>query len=137
MSASDETRVYFGVFNFEGAPDVVTLAAGVEPTRQWVKGEPYGDKGGIRTHSRWELASPASHDSSFESQLDALLDLLEERAEAIRSVTASFEAGVNVAAYFRESFNPGFHTSAAALKRLADLGLSLDFDLYFLNESTG
>lgn len=135
MAASDETRVYFGVFNFEGIPDVVSKAAGIESNRQWIKGEAYGDKGGVRTHSRWELASPAAPDASFETQLNALLDLLEKHAESIRAVAVSFEAGVNVAAYFRESFNPGFHASASTLKRLADLGLSLDFDLYFLNES--
>ncbi|MHA7837914.1 MAG: DUF4279 domain-containing protein [bacterium] len=128
--------MYFGVFNFEGTPEVVTKAAGIAPTRQWVKGDSYGDKGGIRTHSRWELASPAAPDASFETQLDALVDLLEKHAESIRAVAASFDSGVNVAAYFRESFNPGFHASAPMLKRLADLGLSLDFDLYFLNEST-
>lgn len=35
------------------------------------------------------------------------------------------------AAYFREA-NPGFHLDVALLRRVAALGLDLDFDLYCL-----
>jgi len=136
LAGSDEIRVYFGVFNFEGSPESVTEVAGFEPTQQWVKGESYGSKGGIRTHSRWELASPASSASPFEVQLTALLDFLEQRAESVRAVTSRFEAGVQVAANIHATFNPGFHAATRDVQRLADLKLSLDLDIYFLGEST-
>jgi hypothetical protein len=128
----DEIRVYFGVFHFGQNPQVVTDLMGREPTVAWCKGESYGDHGAVRTHSRWELRSPAFPSAPVEEQLGSLLGLLEESAEQVRSVAAQFEAGICCAVKYWVSFNPGIHLSGAAVSRAAALGLSIDFDLDFL-----
>jgi len=130
----DQIRVYFGVFKFGQDPQIVTDLMGREPTVAWCKGEPYGEHGGVRTHSRWELRSPAPPTGPVEDQLNSLLELLEASAEQVRSVASEFEAGICCAAKYWASFNPGIHLSVDALSRTSALGLSIDFDLYFLSQ---
>jgi hypothetical protein len=127
----DEIAVYFGVFEFGQDPQVVTTLMRRDPTRAWRKGEPYGERGGIRTHSRWELRSPSVSTAPLEEQLDSLLSILEQSPAEVRSVAAQFEASICCAAKYWVSFNPGIHLSSATISRASALALSIDFDLYF------
>jgi hypothetical protein len=129
----DEAGVYFGVFEFGDDLSVVTKIMGIEPTRSWVKGEPISDKlRGVQSHSRWELRSPADPSLPIEEQIITLLPLLEECKDQIREVSEKFEARICCYAYYYQQFNPELHLSEGTIRRLADLRLSIDFDLYFL-----
>ena len=131
----DEAGVNFGVFGFGNDPSVVTKIMSVEPSRSWIKGEPISDKlRGVQSYSRWELRTPADPSLSLEDQLVALLPLLQDYKAQIREVSEKFEAGICCYAYYYEEFNPGLHLSEDTIRRLADLRLSIDFDLYFLAE---
>lgn len=131
----DEAGVYFGVFGFGDDPSIVTKIMGVEPSRSWIKGEPISDKlRGVQSHSRWELRTPADPSLSLEDQLVALLPLLKDYKAQIHEVSEKFEAGICCHAYYYEEFNAGLHLSEDTIRRLADLRLSIDFDLYFLGE---
>ena len=70
----------------------------------------------------------------MEEHLEALLSLLEERTPQVREVCERFDAGIHVAQYFYE-VNPQFFLTSEALRRVAELGLSLSFDQYCLGES--
>jgi hypothetical protein len=130
-----EIRVYLGVFEFGSDPQVVTDVLGIAPTKAYGPGAPkpgvVGERGGTWRHGRWELASPAGRGARVEDQLTALLPLLEERADAVAEARRRFAVQLVCVAYFRE-VNPGFHLDAALLRRLAELGLDFDFDMYFL-----
>lgn len=130
---TDRIHVFLSVGEFAPAPpSEITELMGLEPTEMWERGEPVpGHPTAHRTFSRWTLESPLERSKSFEDHLDALLLILEARADQIRRVKERFAAGIGCAAYFR-SVNPGFHISETQLARLAALGLSLDFDLYCL-----
>lgn len=131
----DKTGVYFGVFEFGDDPSVVTKIMGVEPSRSWVKGEPIPDElNGVRSHERWELRSPTDPSLPMEEQLVDLLTLLEDYQSQVREVSEEYEAGICCYAYYQEEFNPQLHLSDETIRRLADLALSIDFDLYFLDE---
>ena len=109
---------------------------GVKPSKSWIKGEPIPDKHRVvRSHSRWELRSPAESSLTPEDQLHALLPLLENYKTQIHEVSEKFEAGICCYAYYYEDFTPGIHLSEDTIRRLADLRLSIDFDLYFLGEN--
>ena len=125
----DKQRTYFGVFNFGADPSVVTDALGLEPTQSWEKGQP-GPAGSRRTHDRWELRVAESGD--FETQIASLLELLEARADAIRAAVMRWDTGIVCVGNYTSDHNPGVHLHADLIRRIADLDLSIDFDLYFL-----
>jgi hypothetical protein len=126
------TIVYLGVIGFGPDPAVVTELVGLTPTRAWAKGEPIASAKSVgQTHSRWELHSPLVGHASVEEQLDALLALLEPRANAVRNAAKHFEASVRVLVESSHA-NPSFHFTAAQVQRLSSLNLALDADFYVL-----
>jgi hypothetical protein len=68
-----------------------------------------------------------------EDHLEALLSALEPHSVRIREAARRFSVGISCAIYFH-SVNPGFHISNALARRVAAIGLGLDFDLYCLGE---
>ena len=69
---------------------------------------------------------------AFEDQLDELLGILEARRDQVRRVVERFEAGICCTAKYRDTVNPGFLVSERAIRRMASLEVSCDFDLYIL-----
>lgn len=129
----DRIHLYLSVFDFDPAPPSdVTALLGIDPTTAWMEGEPVsGHPTARRTFSSWQLKSPLPLTTGFEEQMEALLRIMEDRAEQVRLVNERFGAQIGCAAYF-QSVNPGFGLSADHCARIAVLGLSLDFDLYCL-----
>jgi hypothetical protein len=130
-----QIHVFLGVSEFGDDPQIVTDLLGISPTQAWAPGTPLpgkaGERGGCWSHGRWVLASPAGREASIEDHLSALLPLLEVRADALAEAERRFDLGLTCAAYFRE-VNPGIHLDVVLLRRVAALGLDLDFDLYCL-----
>ncbi|MFN0207062.1 MAG: DUF4279 domain-containing protein [Planctomycetota bacterium] len=129
---TEEARVYFGVINFNVDPRSITEILGLSPHQTWRKDDP-GPQRSRRTHDRWEFRGPKCEVASFEEQLDELLSILEGRRDRVLQVVNQFKAGIYCTAMYRETVNPGFHLSEDAIRRIAGLGLSCDFDLYILN----
>ncbi len=130
MKTNEDTHVSFRIVGFDGSPDEITAELGFDPDQHWIKGESINDQGGVHTHSRWAIARHISKEDSLENQLGALLDVLEARADAVRSVAANYEAGICVYGYIREATHPETYLEPEMLARLVRLNLSLDFDFY-------
>lgn len=133
---SDETgwRVYFWVAGFESPSEVATIL-GVKATESWRKGDIF-QGGAIRPDSAWTLSVDSGYGPSLEDRLARLVSALEDLAEGIAVTQRRFRTGINVVAYLVEA-NPGFHLSHDLLARLNRLQISVDFDLYCLNENAG
>ena len=134
----DEIHVYLSVSGFEPAPPAeVTALLGLEPTAAWKDGDRVpGRPDARRPGSAWRIQSPPPRTATFEDQLQALLEILETRADQVRAAAKRYHAQISCAGYFA-SFNPGFGLSAQHVARIAALGLSMDFDLYCLPEEDG
>jgi hypothetical protein len=130
LKSNEDTHVSLRVVGFDGSPDKITAELGIDPDQQWIKGESINEQGGIHTHSRWAITRPISMEDSLENQLGALLEVLEARADAVRSVAADYEAGICVYGYIREATHPETYLEPETLARLVELNLSLDFDFY-------
>lgn len=132
---SDKTHVYLWVTNFGQDAAVVTELIGLEPSYIEIPGQPrpHPSKMVGRRHC-WELHSPLPLTAHIDDHFDALLHLLEPHAAAISNVSTVFKAGINAAVYYYKDFQPGIHLSAHAVKVLAAMNLSVDFDLYFIGE---
>jgi hypothetical protein len=128
----NKIHVYFAVFDFGSDPTIVTKLVGIEPTQSWVKGGPMPNHPQIKaTHSRWAIHSPLAYSAGVEKHLEALLPILESHATGIHRATAQYRAAICCAIYF-EDFNPSIVISESIVSRIAKLGLSIEFDLYFL-----
>lgn len=106
----------------------ITSEMGMEPSEAYNKGDQatYGPS----KFSFWQLLSPLPEGDLFlDEHLDALLPILETRAREIKNISDRYKVGINCVGYFRD-VNPGFHLSADMIKRVSDLRLSIDFDLY-------
>ena len=66
-------------------------------------------------------------------QFEDLLTRLESKKNNIKAVSEQFELVLLCAAYYHDC-QPGIYLDRAVITRIADLGLSLDFDLYFLGD---
>ena len=61
--------------------------------------------------------------------------LLESRADEIKDLAKVYQAKLEIGcAIYYEDFTPGIDLSRKTIERIANLGLSIDFDLYFLGE---
>ncbi|MGC4030658.1 MAG: DUF4279 domain-containing protein [Tepidisphaeraceae bacterium] len=130
MIHAPEHHVYFAVIDFGDDPGVVTAMMGMPPTRAWVGGEPRGD-GGRQTHSRWALQSRLPLSSAIDLHVDDVLSQLQGRQAAVRDVLGRFPAHLAIAAYW-DAFNPSFQLSSTIIQSVAEFGLLIDFDLYYL-----
>lgn len=127
-----KTHVEFVVSGFEGDPVEITRLVGIAPTAAWKRGDPTPARPAVlRTQSRWILASPSERSEEVDVQISRLLDELERSAVGVRSAVDRFGAGILVAMY-AEEVNPGASLDADSIRRLAALGLRIDFDIYCL-----
>ena len=132
---ANKSHIRFCVYDFGDDPSVVTEAIGLEPTKSFSKGDPFPNQpSSFRQRSAWELQSPLPLLAEAEVQLEALLTILESNIESVRQAKEKFDAGICCAIYYYEGCDQGFHLSEAIVERIAALGLSIDFDLYFLGD---
>lgn len=132
----NKTHVYFRVFNVE-PPELFSELTGLTPTKVWRAGDlrfPTKPKSQM-THkqSGWELQSALPLETDWEEHVEALLAILETRAEQVQRVTAQFESGIQCAIYYYDGCNPGVHLSRLLVARLSALRVYVDFDIYCLS----
>lgn len=134
----NESHVGFCVYEFGNDPSVVTNLICLAPTKSWLVGDPiFNHPTATRSNTKWEFESPLPLESDVEDHIEALLSVLEENVEGVSKAVEHFSAEIRCTIYYYEnSCNQGFNLSENVIARIAKLGLSIDFDLYFLgNES--
>lgn len=132
------TSVYTQAFHdvwLRAASEELTAAGMLQltsltPLRQYTKGD--SRRGTARyAHSAVDFRPPHEPDT-FENHVTKLLGLLEQDAEGIRALTAETECIIRVASYFHNgnTMLGGHFLDTPTLKRISNLNLALDFDLY-------
>ncbi|AHJ96475.1 DUF4279 domain-containing protein [Hymenobacter swuensis] len=100
------------------------------PLRQYTRGD--SRRGTFKyTHSVVDFR-PHHEPDTFENHVGKLLDLLEQDADGIRALANETECIIRVASYFHNGNTVlgGHFLDARTLKRISNLNLALDFDLY-------
>lgn len=129
MAERRDVYTYFWVDGFPQSCEELTSQIGLEPTEVRQTGEVL-PSGKVARRNSWKLVSPlARGEHLIQESLEALLPILESRVDLVRSLAASYSAGINCVGYYYGG-NPGLHLSVELLQRLANLRLSVDFDLY-------
>lgn len=111
------------------ATQMVVLTSLV-PIRQYTKGE-LRRNGTTYNHTGVDF-QPFQELNTFENHLCNLLDLLEQDVEGVRALASRAECVIHVASYFHNGNGilGGHFIDAPTLKRISNLNLSIDFDLY-------
>jgi hypothetical protein len=130
MTASNKYRAYFTVFG-EFDPEDVTRVLGLQPTRTWRKGDMNPETGLERNHTRWSLESRLQESEPLEFHVDDVLQQLDGVAGSIRDLAAKYNGTLQLVAYVYTQY-PGLCMAPEQVKDLANLGLSFDFDFYYL-----
>jgi hypothetical protein len=126
-----DTYAYFWVEGFECSLDTISSVLNLQPTDFHLKGDVISEVNQrFRKRSSWKFQSSLPRSEPFQdSHLENLLTVLKDRKEAIAQLNKNYEVGINCVGYYT-NVNPGFHMSADLIKSYAELGLSIDFDLY-------
>ena len=129
VSASESAYAYFRVARDELPLEEISSSLGVQPTDSWRKGD-RGRHNPNRPDSGWCLHSPLPRSNlRIDEHVEALLPLLEAKASHVRALGEQFATYLVCVGHYSES-SPGFFLSKGVIERLANLGLSLDCDLY-------
>jgi hypothetical protein len=124
-------RVYFNATSETLTADELKAMTRLAPTGFWNKGDPkrYGTL--PYTFSSFKIL-PNPEPGEFEDKLKKLLDVLEQDKEGIKRLVESAHGYIQVAMDIHNANGMigGPHMDAATIKRMNDLGLSIDFDLY-------
>ena len=128
-----ETHATLRIYPGEIDPDEITERLGIAPSHWQRRGEIARDAPGKRVApiNGWFLESEGQVDSCDSARhIDWLLDRLMEKAEALRSLRQD-GCRIDIACYWLSKEGHGGPTiPPAQMKRLAELGIELWFDLY-------
>lgn len=131
IGTESKNQVYFRVtsdkLSFSDLASMTTIKA----SDGWSKGETRKFGNGTYRFSSFGV-EPNPEPDEFEDKLTKLLDILETDNKGIRELADKANAGISVAMTFHDGNGMfgGPHLERQVIKRLSDLNLSVDFDLY-------
>jgi hypothetical protein len=131
MSEQYKTYAYFWISDFECDPKDISHILGLVPYRTFQKGGLINESTKTRwKHSGWEIRSVLPESTPCQdTHIESLLSIMLPKKQELLSLSKKYEIGINCVGYYYGA-NPGFHLSAALIKSCAELGVSIDFDLY-------
>lgn len=115
-------------------PDAVTRALGAEPTSACRKGDiahlkHSGDR--VEERGKWILRIEHQREVPLEAVINGLLDRLTDDLASWRGLTGRFRSELSCGLQM-ELWNRGLELSPGTLGRIAERGLPLGFDIYFV-----
>ncbi|MFZ2897982.1 MAG: DUF4279 domain-containing protein [Saprospiraceae bacterium] len=124
-------RVYFRATSETFSADELRKMTGLKPTDFWSKGEPrkYGNSN--HTFSNFEIL-PDPEPDEFEDKLKKLLAILEQDKKGIKRLVDEANGYIQVAMDIHNGNGMigGPQIDKDDIRRMSDLGLSINFDLY-------
>ena len=131
----DATSVTLRFFGDDLDPDEVSRWLGSPPTLTRRKGEVIpGECKRVAETGSWLLSSERQSKNTLESQIDTLFNRLTDDVEVWRKLTKRYHADL-FCGLWSEAWNRGLELSADIVERIAERGVRIGFDIYFVNES--
>lgn len=126
---SAHVYAYLWVSGFSCEPDAIGALAGLAPERVELVGDttPSGRPVTENTWCSKPPVPPGEEQPDF--YISAVVDHIRARPSELAAFLRAHDSGINCVGYFRR-LNGGFHMEPQLIARCADLGVSLDFDLY-------
>lgn len=136
----NEVILDFCIWNFEDiTSDEITSILGIQPTKVYIKGQKQNPKFQILSKKNgWRMGSPLDKYSSFEDQMNAMLDIIEKKIELFRPFCEKYYCEFSCAIFVRfdnDESTPWIHLDARYNRLVKELNIEFDFDLYCLPNS--
>ena len=116
-----------------GDPDVITKAAGVDPSMCHPATEinpktkcPWG-------FMKWRLDSGDPDHASVQQHVDSILLWLNRRPNAIKELCDEYDLTLHIACWASDTF--GMHLSRDQTRLLGRLGIAIDYDGYIVGDA--
>ncbi|SCC63871.1 protein of unknown function [Chitinophaga costaii] len=132
-----ETKVYLKIHDFDCSIEEITALIGIEPSKAGQKGDLL-PKRNIELHrkfSSWVLESGVDIHASVDEHVDALINTITPRIKILKNLIATYNGELTIVVYTHSEYNIGMYIDKVKLGILLDLGVSLDIDIYFLNDT--
>jgi len=131
----EEVRVQLNFAGFARDPDEVTTLVGIVPSKTWRIGDLI-DKSKRTYHSNGWRVSAERPVTEVEVGVDALFAYVAPRWEALRQLSNECRVELSIVIYAEEQV-PAVHLRRDQIDRLAELGGSIDVDVYCLGRNDG
>lgn len=125
----DEAAISLAVYGETLKPNEVSSLLGVEPTSSFDAGHKRGPRSPPISHGAWFYEVRGSHPLTPEDLANMLLAQLPTDPKVWSALGCLYRIQFRVALHM-EAWNRGFGFSSATLKRIADTGVELNFDIY-------
>jgi hypothetical protein len=121
---------YFSIDEFSCPVDELTKRVGLQPTEAWQVGDIVPPVRFPRKFSAWRIKSRISHLEEVERHVVDVLDQIRGREAVFRDIAREHCVRMQCVGYYNE-YNPGFRLEPDIVRRLADLGVTIDLDAYY------
>lgn len=122
----DEIHVSIRFLSETNSPEQLRQLFGPRVGKSWCKGEA-NRLGRVHEFNGFEIALAKDSGYEIDDKISRLLDLIEPVRESI--VAIDWFVQISCVVYFSSAF-PAVNLSTKLIKRIADVGASLDFDVY-------
>jgi hypothetical protein len=136
----NEVHVGFSIWEFEDiSHDMITKELKINPSKIFIKGENNNPKfSQASKRNGWILESPLGIYSSFDEQLNALLDIMLNNKDSFQSICQRYYCEISAAIYIyfdNGESTPSLYLTKEQLNQLSQFNIEVDFDLYCLPNS--
>lgn len=132
-SEPNTAYAYLSIDEFSCSVDKLTERIGLQPTNGWQIGDIVPPLPVPRKCSAWQLKSRRPTSQEVEHHVVDVLDQIRGREAVFQEIAKDLSIRMQCVGYYTE-YNPGFQLKPEILKRLGDLGVTLDLDAYYLFE---
>lgn len=125
-------RVYLRIHDFDVDCKIISNILNIEFSKSWNKGDIIEGRSIpiYRNQSTWELKSQITEDNEIINHIGWLLDKIKDKHINFLELTEKYFAELSVIIETKNDYNPGFQIDKSTLKKLADMNVQIDFDIY-------
>ena len=135
----NEVHLDFTIVDFEDIThDEITQKLGINPKTIYVKGTKKYCDSSVSTlvkRNRWIMGSHLDPYSTFEDQMNAMLDIIESKIDLFRPFCKKYHCEFSCAIFVRydnEESTPWVHLDSRYNRLIRELNIEFDVDLYCL-----
>ncbi|MBC7923853.1 MAG: DUF4279 domain-containing protein, partial [Ferruginibacter sp.] len=124
-------KVYFRVTSDTLSFEELSSRTNLSPVDGWSKGQPRKQNSESKYNFSALHFDPFPNEAyEMEYKMSLLLDELEKDKDGVKNLAENFGAQISIASYRYVSSFGGIHLDKKTIRRLSDLGLEVDFDIY-------
>ncbi len=138
----NEISFSFCIWDFNDiSHDEISELLGVKPSKVYIKGERKNPKvNALAKKNGWILDPPGCDNySSFEDQMNSLLDVIESKIEAFRIICKKYYCEFSCGLYIyvdNDESTPWVHLNSRYNNLIRELNIELDVDIILLADSS-